>query len=95
VSHRVGPAALLALSVVALPACGTSDRVDRGDLERTIAGYVQDRTGAKVAVQCPDDVHAKEGTEVRCSTVLSGAPMHVDLRFGQEGHFRILRMRPQ
>lgn len=94
-SHRVAPAALLALSAAALTACGTSDRVDRAELERTIAGYVRDRTGASVSVSCPDGVRAKEGAEVRCSTILSGAPMDVDLRFGQEGHFRILRMRPR
>jgi hypothetical protein len=96
VTQRVAPAALLALSAVALPACGgTSDRVDRQDLEGKIAAFVHQRTGAEVSVSCPDGVHARAGARVRCSTVLSGAPMVVDLQFAQAGHFRITRMRPQ
>lgn len=91
--HRVAPAALLALSAVALPACAGGDRVDRHDLERQIAAFVQRRTGAQVSVTCPDGVHAREGATVRCSTVLSGAPMDVDLRFGRDGHVRITQMR--
>ncbi|HEU4973450.1 MAG TPA: DUF4333 domain-containing protein [Baekduia sp.] len=94
-SRRVAAAALLTLPAGALAACGSTDRVDRHELEAKIAAYVQQRTGSEVAVRCPEGIRARDGASVRCSTVLSGAPMVVDLRFTQGGHVRITRMRPQ
>lgn len=91
--HRAAAPALLGISVASLAACGASDRVDRHDLEAQIAAFVHRRTGADVSVRCPDGVHARSGTVVRCTTTLSGDPMVVELRFAQGGHFRITQMR--
>jgi Domain of unknown function (DUF4333) len=90
VIHRAAPAAL-ALSAVALGGCGNS--VDRKDLESKIADYVQQHTGASIDVHCPDGVKADEGTKVRCTTELSGAPADIDVVFGKDGHVRITRTR--
>jgi Domain of unknown function (DUF4333) len=87
VTRRAASAAV-ALSAAALTACG-GNRVDRKDLETKIAEFVQQQTGAKIAVHCPDGVKADRGTRVRCTTVLSGAPTDIDIVFGDNGHFWI------
>ena len=81
-------AGALALSAFTLTACG-GNRVDRTNLETTIAQFIERQTGTRVAVRCPDGVKADRGTRVRCTTVLSGAPTDIDIVFGEHGHFRI------
>ncbi len=90
---RAAPAALIALSTVALGACG--GKVDRQDLETKIAGDVQRRTGTTVTVRCPDGVKPDKGTRVRCTTVLAGADANIDILFTAKGTFRITQTRLQ
>ncbi|WP_187369043.1 DUF4333 domain-containing protein [Baekduia soli] len=92
-SRGAAPAALLALSAVALTACGNT--VDRQDLETKIADFVQRQTGTTIDVHCPDGVKADKGARVRCTTVLSGAPTDIDIEFVGGGHFRITSTRLQ
>jgi hypothetical protein len=91
---RAAPAALIALSAVALGACG-GGKVDRQDLETKIADFVQRQTGADITVSCPDGVKPDKGTRVRCTTVLSGAATNIDILFTAEGKFRITQTRLQ
>jgi uncharacterized cupredoxin-like copper-binding protein len=94
--HRASWAAaplLLALTATAT-ACG-GDRVDRKDLESKIAEYVEKQTGIKVSVDCPDDVSPKKGTQVHCTTVLSGATTDLTVTFTQDGKFRLAEVRPR
>ena len=90
---RAAPAVLIALSTVALGACG--GKVDRQDLEKKIAGDVQRRIGTTVTVRCPDGVKPDKGTRVRCTTVLSGADTDIDILFTAKGKFRITQTRLQ
>lgn len=91
---RAAPVALMALSTVALGACG-GGKVDRQDLEKKIAGDVQRRIGTAVTVRCPDGVKPDKGTRVRCTTVLSGADADIDILFTAKGKFRITQTRLQ
>ena len=91
---RAAPTVLMALSTVALGACG-GDKVDRKDLETKIAGFVQRQTGTAVTVSCPDSVKPDKGTRVRCTTVLSGADTNIDILFTSKGKFRITQTRLQ
>ena len=90
---RATPTALIALSTVALGACG--GKVDRQDLETKIADFVQRQTGTEITVHCPDDVKPDKGTRVRCTTVLSGADTNIDILFTAKGKFRITQTRLQ
>jgi hypothetical protein len=90
---RVASTALIALSTVALGACG--GKVDRQDLETKIADFVQRQTGTAIKVSCPDGVKADKGTRVRCTTVLSGADTDIDILFTAKGKFRITQTRLQ
>lgn len=90
---RAAPAALIALSTVALGACG--GKVDRQDLETKIADYVKRQTGTTITVSCPNGVKPDKGTRVRCTTVLSGADTNIDILFTAKGKFRITQTRLQ
>ena len=90
---RAAPTVLIALSSVALGACG--NKVDRQDLETKIAADVQRRIGTTVTVSCPDGVKPDKGTRVRCTTVLSGADTNIDILFTAKGKFRITQTRLQ
>jgi hypothetical protein len=90
---RAAPAALIALSTVALGACG--DKVDRQDLEAKIADFVQRQTGTAITVSCPNGVNPDKGTRVRCTTMLSGAATNIDILFTAKGKFRITQTRLQ
>ncbi|MCW2983968.1 MAG: hypothetical protein JWR63_1538 [Conexibacter sp.] len=91
--HRAPPPALLALSAVALAACG--GKVDRKDLESKIASFVHQQTGTTITVHCPDGVKPDKGTRVHCTTVLSGADTDIEILFTDKGKFRITKMRPR
>lgn len=95
--HRARPAALLALSAVALSASASAcgGKVDRQDLESKIADFVHQQTGATIAVHCPSGVKPDKGTRVHCTTVLSGADTDIQILFTDEGKFRITQMRPR
>jgi hypothetical protein len=84
----------MALSTVALGACG-GGKVDRQDLEKKIADFVQRQTGTAITVSCPDGVKPDKGTRARCTTVLSGAATNIDILFTTEGKFRITQTRLQ
>lgn len=90
---RAAPAALIALSTVALGACG--GKVDRQDLETKIADFVKRQTGTAITVKCPNGVKPDKGTRVRCTTVLSGAGTNIDILFTAKGKFRITQTRLQ
>jgi hypothetical protein len=92
VNHGAAPAALV-LSAAALGACGSN--VDRKDLETKIADFVQQQTGTKIAVHCPDGVKADKGNRVRCTTELAGAPTDITIQFVGDGRFRIEQARPR
>jgi hypothetical protein len=93
VRARAAPAALCALTAAALGACGGN--VDRQDLETKIADFVKQQTGATISVHCPDGVKGDEGTRVRCTTELSGAPTDITIQFVGDGRFRITQTRLQ
>jgi hypothetical protein len=91
--HRATSPALLALSAVALAACG--GKVDRKDLESKIADFVHQQTGTTITVHCPAGVKPDKGTRVHCTTVLSGADTDIEILFTDKGKFRITKMRPR
>ncbi|HWI74262.1 MAG TPA: DUF4333 domain-containing protein [Baekduia sp.] len=93
--RHAAPAALLALSVVALSATACGGKVDRKDLESKIADFVHQQTGTTITVHCPDGVKPDKGTRVHCTTVLSGAQTDIQILFTDKGKFRITQMRPR
>jgi hypothetical protein len=93
VTARAAPTVLIALSTVALGACG--NKVDGQDLETKIADFVKRQTGTVITVHCPNGVKPDKGTRVRCTTVLSGADTNIDILFTAKGKFRITQTRLQ
>ena len=96
-THRASRAALLTLPAFALSlsaaACG-SDTVDKKDLESKIAEYVKQQTDVTVDVDCPSGASPKQGSQVHCTTVLSGAVTDLYVTFTHDRRFS-LQVRPR
>jgi hypothetical protein len=67
-------AAALAVSVLALTGCsgevsvGGDASIDRAELEREVSAQLEETVGqAPDLIECPGDLDAKEGTEMRCT----------------------------
>lgn len=57
-----------ACAVVLAAGCSSGPgAVDRHDVEKKIAGFLEPKTGQRPGVTCPDDLEATVGTTMRCT----------------------------
>ena len=65
--------AALAVSTLALGACGSEPTIPTGELEERVAALLQEETGnTPDEVSCPDELPARKGESVRCTYRMLG-----------------------
>ena len=56
-----------------LTACG-GDTLDGGEVSTTVADQLEEQAGSRPNVDCPEEIPAEVGSEVRCTLSVDGEP---------------------